>query len=72
MRPLTNTTGTLIANYLTTGLVVSFSTITSTQPFQYTGQQRDAERGLYDLRARMRDPTQGGLCAGILSSVGWL
>ncbi len=27
------------------------------QPFQYTGQQRDAESGLYYLRARMYDPT---------------
>src|SRR5581483_796945 len=29
------------------------------QPFQYTGQQRDASSGLYDLRARMYDPTIG-------------
>jgi RHS repeat-associated protein len=31
---------------------------TSAQPFQFTGQQRDAT-GLYDLRARMYDPIIG-------------
>src|SRR6185312_12810456 len=31
----------------------------STQPSQYTGQQRDAEDGLYDLRARKYDPSIG-------------
>ncbi len=29
------------------------------QPFQFTGQQRDASTGLYYLRARMDDPTIG-------------
>jgi len=29
------------------------------QPFPFTGQQRDAESGLYYLRARMYDPTIG-------------
>ncbi len=34
------------------------------QPFQFTGQQRDAESGLYYLRARMYDPTTGRFIAG--------
>ncbi len=34
---------------------------TSTQPFQYTGEQRDAESGFMYLRARMCDPAIGRL-----------
>jgi RHS repeat-associated protein len=36
----------------------------STQPMQYTGEQRDAESNFMDLRARLHDPTIGRFMQG--------
>ena len=58
VRAITDANGNVIATYQTEEFGIPTQTQgTSTQPFQYTGQQRDAESGLYYLRARMYDPS---------------
>ena len=60
VRAITDGSGNVIATLQTDEFGIPTQTQgTSTQPFQYTGQQRDAESGLYDLRARMYDPSIG-------------
>jgi|GEM_PF-959907 len=60
VRAITDGSGTVLATYKTDAFGVPLKTTgNSSQPFQYTGQQRDAESGLYDLRARMYDPAIG-------------
>jgi RHS repeat-associated protein len=60
VRVLTDGNGNVIQIYQTDAFGNPTQTQgSSTQPFQYTGQQRDASTGLYYLRARMYDPTTG-------------
>ena len=59
VRAITDGTGTLIQTYQTDEFGVPTQTQgSSSQPFQFTGEQRDAT-GLIYLRARMYDPTIG-------------
>ena len=59
VRAITNGAGTLIQTYQTDEFgIPTNSQGTSTQPFQYTGQQVDGN-GLVYLRARYYDPTSG-------------
>jgi RHS repeat-associated protein len=60
VRAITDASGDVTQTYQEDEFGVPVQTHgTSSQPFQYTGQRRDAETGLYDLRARMYDPTIG-------------
>jgi RHS repeat-associated protein len=60
LRALTDASGALIQTYRTDPFGVSTATQgTSTQPFGFTGEPRDAETGLVYLRARMYDPQTG-------------
>jgi len=60
VRAITDGNGNVIATYQTDEFGIPTQTQgSSTQPFQHTGQQRDAENGLYYLRARMDDPSIG-------------
>jgi RHS repeat-associated protein len=60
VRALTDANGNVIQTYQTDAFGVPTQTQeSSSQPFQFTGQQRDASTGLYYLRARMDDPTIG-------------
>jgi len=60
VRAITDGSGNVLATYRTDAFGVPLRTTgNSSQPFQFTGQQRDAESGLYDLRARMYDPAIG-------------
>ena len=60
VRAITDSNGNVIATYTTDEFGIPTQTQGSaTQPFQFTGQQRDAEDGLYYLRARMYDPGIG-------------
>ena len=60
VRAITNGLGNVIARYSTDEFGIPTQTQgTSTQPSQFTGQQRDGESGLYYLWARMYDPTIG-------------
>jgi RHS repeat-associated protein len=60
VRALTDGSGNLVETYQTDPFGVPVATQgTSAQPFQFTGQQRDAAIGLYYLRARIYDPTIG-------------
>ena len=60
VRALTDGTGSVVQTYETDPFGVSTQTQgTSTQPFQFTGQQQDAESSFYYLRARYYDPTIG-------------
>ena len=59
VRAITNGSGSLILTYQTDEFGIPTSSQgTSTQPFQYTGQQVDGN-GLVYLRARYCDPTSG-------------
>src|SRR6185437_16799532 len=59
VRAITNGSGTLIQTYRTDEFGIPTQTNgTSTQPFQYTGQQVDGN-GLIYLHARYYDPTSG-------------
>src|SRR5204863_6738175 len=59
VRALTDGSGTLTQTYLTDPFGAALSTGgSSTQPFRFTGEQRD-DTGLYYLRARMYDPALG-------------
>lgn len=60
VRAITDGSGNVIPTYQTDEFGVPTQTQgTNGQPFQYTGQQRDAETGLYYLRARIYDPSSG-------------
>ena len=55
-RALTNSTGTVVATYAYDAYGnITGTTGSATNPFQYTGQYRDAESGLLYLRARYYD-----------------
>jgi RHS repeat-associated protein len=57
VRALTDASGTLMQTYQTDAYGVPTQTQgTSTQPFGFTGEQRDAETGFVHLPARMYDP----------------
>ncbi len=59
VRALTDGTGTVVQTYLTDAFGVPTATQgSSSQPFGYTGQQRDGD-GLVYLRARFYDPGSG-------------
>lgn len=52
VRALTDSAGTIVQSYSTDEYgVPSGTTGGSTQPFRYTGEQRDGESGFYYLRA---------------------
>ena len=60
VRAITDGTGTLTQTYQTDPFGVPTQVQgTSTQPFQFAGQQQDAESSFYYLRARYYDPTTG-------------
>ena len=60
VRGLTNAAGTLIDSYAYSAFGETLShTGTTTNPYQYAGQQFDAATGLYNLRARNYDPSDG-------------
>jgi RHS repeat-associated protein len=60
MRVVSNALGNLIQSYETDEFGVPTAAQGSiTQPFQYTGEQRDSESGLVYLRARMYEPETG-------------
>ncbi len=60
VRALSDSTGTVFQAYQTDEFgVPTLTQGSSTQPFGYTGEQSDPERGLLYLRARMYDPTMG-------------
>lgn|GEM_PF-6400857 len=57
VRAITDGPGNVLATYKTDAFGVPLKTTgNSSQPLRFTGQQLDAESGLYDLRARMYDP----------------
>jgi RHS repeat-associated protein len=59
-RALTSSTGTVTDTYAYMAFGESFSrTGTTTNPYQYTGQQFDSLTGLYSLRARYYNPALG-------------
>jgi RHS repeat-associated protein len=59
-RALSDASGAVIATYETDEFGVPTATQgASTQPFQYTGEQRDPETGFVYLRARMYDASVG-------------
>jgi RHS repeat-associated protein len=60
VRALTNSNKTVVQTYETDEFGVSISG-GGTQPFGYTGERRDLEAGLLDLRAREYDPNTGRL-----------
>ncbi len=60
VRALTDSSGGIVQTYLYDEYGVVTSTQgTITQPFGYTGEQRDGETGLVYLRARYYDPSSG-------------
>jgi RHS repeat-associated protein len=60
-RALTSSTGAVTDTYAYTAFGESFSrTGTTTNPYQYTGQQFDSLTGLYSPRARYYNPALGG------------
>ncbi len=60
VRAITDTTGSVTQTYQTDEFGVPTQTQgDSSQPFSYTGEQRDSEDGLTYLRARMYDATSG-------------
>jgi RHS repeat-associated protein len=62
VRALTDSSGAVTQTYKTDefGIPDTAGTVgTSTQPLQYTGEQRDAESSFVYLRARMYDPSIG-------------
>lgn len=60
VRATTNAAGTVTQTYQTDAFGVPAATQgSSTQPFGYTGEQRDGETGFVYLRARMYDPQIG-------------
>ncbi len=60
VRALTDSAGSIVQTYLYDEYGVVTSTQGSiSQPFQYTGEQRDGETGFMYLRARMYDPGMG-------------
>jgi RHS repeat-associated protein len=60
VRAITAATGVVTQTYRTDEFGVPVQTQgTSTNPFQYTGEQRDGESGFVFLRARMYDPQIG-------------
>jgi RHS repeat-associated protein len=60
VRALSSLAGLVTQTYETDEFAVpTASAGASTQPFQYTGEQRDAETSLFYLRARMYDPAAG-------------
>ena len=60
VRALTDASGDVVQTYRTDEFGIPTQTQgSSTQPFQFTGQQRDPESGLYYLRARSYDPSTG-------------
>ncbi len=60
VRAITDAAGNVIETYQTDEFGVSTATQGSiTQPFQYTGEQRDGETGFIYLRARMYEPGVG-------------
>ena len=60
VRAITDANGQVIQTYQTDEFgVTTLTQGNSTQPFQYTGEQRDAEAGFLNLRARMYYPTIG-------------
>jgi RHS repeat-associated protein len=72
VRAVTDSTGTVIETYLTDAFGVPVSTQGSVaQPFQFTGEQRDAD-GLLYLRARFDDPATGRFVSRdpVIGSVG--
>lgn len=59
-RALTSSTGTVTDTYSYTSFGEQFThTGSTTNPYQYTGQQYDSLTGLYDLRARYYNPAMG-------------
>jgi len=60
VRAITDATNAVVQTYESDEFGVPISNPgTSTQPFDYTGEQRDSESGLMYLRARMYDPSLG-------------
>jgi RHS repeat-associated protein len=60
VRAITDAAGSVTQTYRTDEFGVPLQTQgTSTNPFQYTGEQRDGESGFVYLRARMYDPQIG-------------
>ncbi|MHB8628749.1 MAG: RHS repeat-associated core domain-containing protein [Aggregatilineales bacterium] len=62
VRTLTNASGVPTDHYAYDAFGNAYAPGTSgttMNPYRYTGQQFDAATGLYDLRARYYDPTQG-------------
>ncbi len=59
-RALTSSTGAVTDSYSYNAFGDSFNrTGTTTNPYQYTGQQFDSQTGLYNLRARYYNPALG-------------
>ena len=57
VRIITDSTGSVVQTYQTDEFGIPLlAQGTSTQPFGYTGEQRDPEDGLVYLRARLYDP----------------
>jgi RHS repeat-associated protein len=60
VRAITNAAGSVVQTYQTDEFGIPTQTQgSSTQRFQYTGEQQDAETGFLYLRARMYDPSIG-------------
>ncbi len=60
VRTITDITGSVVQTYQSDEFGVPLlAQGTSTQPFGYTGEQRDPEDGLVYLRARLYDPSSG-------------
>ncbi|MBI4493717.1 MAG: hypothetical protein HY690_13075, partial [Chloroflexi bacterium] len=60
VRAITDASAQVVQTYLSDEFgVPSLTQGTGSQPFQYTGEPRDAETGFVNLRARMYDPATG-------------
>ncbi len=60
VRAITDSAGTVVQTFATDEFGnPSLTQGTSPEPFHFTGQQRDGESGLYDLRARYYSPGLG-------------
>jgi RHS repeat-associated protein len=60
VRAITDSTGAIVKTFQTDEFGITLLTQgTSPEPFRFTGQERDAESGFYNLRARFYAPAWG-------------